>query len=334
MELSESWYQWIAENRLRDCSPEAMVEIMASSGLDPAVCATEIAAVESDPIFVAARRHQQLLRKLESVVVNQQRLWELAPGYAKVEKRRNVDPDEFLEKYLRASRPVVLQGIADDWPALRRWSPGDLKSRFGEHEIEVQLNRESDSSYEENSLAHRQKIKLADYVDKVMSGGPSNDYYMTANNLLLRSPAFAPLLADVGTLPPYCDPSGLAQRSHFWFGPAGTVTPLHHDTVMLFHTQIMGRKRWRFVSPLDTPKVYNFNAVFSPVDVDKPDLVRFPRFSQVKVLEVVVEPGETVFLPLGWWHQVTSLDVSLSLSFTNLAVPNEFTYDNPNIRDW
>ena len=52
------------------------------------------------------------------------------------------------------------------------------------------------------------------------------------------------------------------------------------------------------------------------------------------MLEVIVEPGETVFLPLGWWHQVTSLDVSLSFSFSNLAVPNTFSYVNPEIHNW
>jgi len=102
----------------------------------------------------------------------------------------------------------------------------------------------------------------------------------------------------------------------------------------LFHTQISGRKRWRFISPLDTPKVYNFNGVFSPIDVENPDLERYPLFEQVKMLEVIVEPGETVFLPLGWWHQVTSLDVSISFSFTNLAMPNQFAYANPTIDNW
>jgi len=52
------------------------------------------------------------------------------------------------------------------------------------------------------------------------------------------------------------------------------------------------------------------------------------------VLEVVVEPGETMFLPLGWWHQVRSLDVSLSFSYSNLALPiaNQFTYFDPSPR--
>src|SRR6185503_10093004 len=123
--------------------------------------------------------------------------------------------------------------------------------------------RNADPRYEENKLALRRQMRLADFVDQVLAGGPTNDYYMTANNEALRRPEFAPLLEDIGTLPPVCDRSQLAARSSFWFGPAGTVTPLHHDTIMLFHAQVVGRKRWRLISPLDTPRLYNYNNVFS-----------------------------------------------------------------------
>ena len=51
----------------------------------------------------------------------------------------------------------------------------------------------------------------------------------------------------------------------------------------------------------------------------RPTCTVTPTFKDVKVLEVVVEPGETMFLPLGWWHQVRSLDVSLSFSYSNLC---------------
>jgi hypothetical protein len=52
------------------------------------------------------------------------------------------------------------------------------------------------------------------------------------------------------------------------------------------------------------------------------------------VLDVVVEPGETLFLPLAWWHQVSGLDVSLSVSYTNIDLPNEYQFIDPQIRDW
>lgn len=333
-ELDDGWRQWIAENRLRGCLPDSMLVTMTAAGLSRSVSDAAIRAVESDPVFLAARKHQQLQRKLESVVANVQKLWESAPGYGRVEKHLAVPREEFIERYVRGCRPVVLTGMTSDWPAMRRWSPKDLKSRFGHLDVEVQVERQADPNYEENKLNHRKTLRLADFVDQVLAGGASNDYYLTANNEVLRRPEFAPLLADIGSMPDYCNRAELPRSSSFWFGPAGTVTPLHHDTLMLFHTQVVGRKRWRFISPLETPHLYNYNNVFSPIDIDRPDLVRYPNFREVKVLEVIVEPGETVFLPLGWWHQVTALDVSLSFSFNNIAVPNQFTYLNPEIRNW
>lgn len=332
--LADHWLQWAAENRLRGCTPESMVDTMVAAGLDRSLCTRAVAMLETDPVYRAALRHQQLLRKLESVVANQQTLWEMRPGYAQVEKRAGVSRDELFERYVCGSRPLVLTDVAADWPAMQRWSPADLKARFGHLDVEIQAERNADPRYEENKLQHRHQARLADFVDRVLASGPTNDYYMTANNEALRRPEFAPLLQDIGTLHPICDRAELPRLSSFWFGPAGTNTPLHHDTIMLFHTQVVGRKRWRFISPLESPKLYNFNNVFSPIDIDRPDLARYPLFSQVKVLEVIVEPGETVFLPLGWWHQVTSLDVSLSFSYSNLAVPNQHSFANPDIHDW
>ena len=332
--LDAGWQQWIAENRLRHCTPESMLLTMTNAGLDPAECAPAIRRMEQDPAFLAARKMQQLQRKLESVLANQQKLWELAPDYARVEKRPKITRREFIDRHVRGSRPLVLTGLTRDWPAMRRWSAQDLKARFGHLDVEIQSERSADPRYEENKLAHRRVARLSDFVDQVLHAGPTNDYYMTANNEALRRPEFAPLLADIGRLPQVCDPTQLAASSSFWFGPAGTVTPLHHDTLMLFHTQVVGRKRWRFISPLQIAHLYNYNNVFSPIDVDRPDLHRHPDFAKAQVLEVIVEPGETVFLPLGWWHQVRALDVSLSFSFSNLAVPNQFTYLNPEITNW
>lgn len=332
--VDDGWLQWIAENRLRNCAPDSMLQTMVAAGLSPADSQAAIARMEQNPVYLAARRHQQLLRKLESVVANQQKLWESSPFYDRVEKRSHVSRDEFIERYVRGSRPLVLTEAARDWPALKRWSPQDLKERFGHLDVEVQAERNADANYEQNKMDHRRVVRLSQFVDQVVSGGATNDYYLTANNEALRRPDFAPLLKDIGTLPDICDRSQLAQRSSFWFGPGGTKTPLHHDTLMLLHTQVVGRKRWRFISPMQTPLLYNFFRVYSPIDLDAPDLARYPDFAGARVLDVVVEPGETVFLPLGWWHQVTALDVSLSFSYSNLAIPNEFSYTNAEIHNW
>lgn len=331
-ELAE-WITWIAEQHLRGCSPESMLTVMTARGLDREESETAIELAPRHPLFLAARRQQQQLRKLESVAVNLQLLWELDPTYGVIEKRSAVSEQEFFDRYVRGCRPVVLTGHTTDWPAMQRWSPADLKARFGRLDVEVQADRKANPRYEEDKLAHRRTVRLGDFVDQVVAGGETNDYYLTANNEALRRPEFAPLLDDVGSLPPCCNRAELAERSSFWFGPGGTVTPLHHDTLMLFHTQVVGRKRWRLISPLQGPRLYNTEGVFSPIDLDAVDLDRFPLFKDVRVLEVVVEPGETMFLPLGWWHQVRALDMSLSFSYSNLALPvaNQFTYVDPQL---
>ena len=328
------WLQWVAENRLRNCTPESMLVTMTQAGLDPVACERAIRDMEHNPGFLAARKMQQIQTKLESVVANQQKVRALDPLYGHVEKRSRVPIGEFLDRYVFGSRPLVLTDVARDWPALKRWSPQDLSERFGHLQVDIQAERSADPNYEVNKMSHRRTVRLADFVTQVLAGGATNDYYLTANNEVLRRPEFAPILADIGTLPDFCDPAQLAQRASFWFGPAGTVTPLHHDTLMLCHTQIVGRKRWRFISPLQTPLLYNSFEVYSPIDIDQPDLNRYPLFAQAQVLEVIVEPGETVFLPLGWWHQVTALDVSLSFSYSNLAVPNQYSFTNPTITNW
>ncbi len=270
-----------------------MADTVAAAGVPRELASAAIAHVEADPVYLAARKHQQLLRKLESVVGNLQKVWELSPGYKTVDKRPLCGMDEFLERYAVGCRPVVFTDAAQDWPARSRWSPADLKARFGHLDVEIQAERSADARYEENKLAHRKSVRLGSLVDRVLAGGATNDY---------------------------C--------------PAGAVTPLHHDSIMLCHTQIVGRKRWRFISPLQWPHLYNFSGVFSPIDIDQPDLGRYPAHANATVLEGVVEPGETVFLPLAWWHQVTSLDVSLSFSYSNIAVPNQYSYNDPSITNW
>jgi hypothetical protein len=328
------WRCWVAENLLRGCTPESMLATMTGQGLDAGACAELLRTMPQEPTFIAAKKWQQIQRKQESVMANLQRVWELSPTYAQVERRAVPTRTEFFERYVEGCRPVVFTGVADDWPARTRWSPQDLRARFGQFEIEIQAERNADPKFEQNKLAHKRRMRLDAFVDQVLAGGATNDYYLTANNELLRTPEFAPLLADIGSLPDFCNGADLARCASFWFGPAGTTTPLHHDTIMLLHTQIVGRKRWRFISPLETPKLYNYVDVYSPIDLDAPDLVRYPAFKDVKVLEAVVGPGDTVFLPLGWWHQVTALDVSLSFSYTNILVPNTYAYTNPTLHDW
>ena len=140
-ELGNDWLQWIAEQRLRGCTPESMLATMTDTGLDAHLCSRSIRDAEAHPFFQAAQRMLQLPRKLESVLGNLQLLWESDPGFAVVEKRANVSVDEMMTRYVRGCRPLVLTDVAADWPAMTRWSPQDLKARFGHIDVEIQTER-------------------------------------------------------------------------------------------------------------------------------------------------------------------------------------------------
>jgi hypothetical protein len=177
------------------------------------------------------------------------------------------------------------------------------------------------------SQQHRKNIRFGDYVDMVYSGQVTNDYYLVANNGLLRQAEAQPLLADIGAFPAYLNPAATRQQCFLWFGPAGTVTPLHRDTCNILLAQVVGRKRFVLVPALQSDCVYNNVGVFSDVDAENPDPVRHPRFSEATRIELVLEPGEVFFMPVGWWHHVRALDVSITVTFTNFVFPNHFRWE-------
>jgi ribosomal protein L16 Arg81 hydroxylase len=110
-----------------------------------------------------------------------------------------------------------------------------------------------------------------------------------------------------------------------WIGPAGSFTPLHHDLTNNFLCQLVGRKHVKLVPPSETPKLYNDRHVFSAVgDLDAADLAsRFPLAASARFYDLVLQPGEILFIPVGWWHQVRALDFSVSMTCTNFIWPND-----------
>jgi ribosomal protein L16 Arg81 hydroxylase len=187
--------------------------------------------------------------------------------------------------------------------------------------------RAADPRYEINAHRHRTDMRFDAYIDKVYSGKVTNDYHMTASNIFFQRPETQPLLNDVTAFPPYLKPSVDGRQCFLWFGPAGTITPLHHDTSNILMAQVKGRKRYRLIPPEQWQYVYNNFGVFSDVDCEAPDLGRHPEFRNATVSDIVVEPGEVLFMPVGWWHHVRALDVSMTVSFTDFVYPNHFLWE-------
>ena len=236
-----------------------------------------------------------------------------------IERRRNLSGAEFRSRYLQSRRPVIIEGGMEDWPARRLWSKQYLVAVVGaERQVEVMAERESDPNFEIKCDSHRTQMAFATFADMAFSDRVSNNAYMVANNQFLTSSPGLRLLQDVPAMAELLDPDELLGRVFFWFGPGGTITPLHYDVLDIILCQVKGHKRMRLFAPEQKPHLYNSVGVFSEVNVDRPDFVRYPLYRHAVPDEIVLAPGEMIFLPEGHWHQVVSLESSISVSFTNL----------------
>ncbi|XP_065198767.1 HSPB1-associated protein 1-like, partial [Sycon ciliatum] len=110
-------------------------------------------------------------------------------------------------------------------------------------------------------------------------------------------------------------------KSVFWMGTKGAYTPCHYDTYGYnVVTQLYGRKRWTLYPPSDerylypTRIPYEESSVFSAVDHKQPDSTKYPLFAGATKYEVVLEPGDVLFVPNHWWHLVESLETSISVN--------------------
>ena len=322
-----SWLNWVAENQALGVPPAAIADILAANGFDPSIAWTQVATVVHPPPIAASLKIAPKLEKLQSLMGIYSRLWHQCRGWETIDKVSGLTGREFFRWYYSANRPVVLLDRMTNSSFWGRWTPGYLRACFADEPIEVMMGRGSDPDYEMNGEQHKTLMRLDQYIDLVQSAGETNDFYMVANNRSLDASRLRVLLDGIDFCGDILDPTSASGRSFFWFGPAGTLTPLHHDTMNILLAQVMGRKRVTLIPSFETELVYNHVGVYSEVDCEAPDYEKYPLFREVSRVDVILEPGQALFIPVGWWHQVRSLDVSVSLSFTNFMVANDYAWE-------
>ena len=327
--IPDMWKQWVAHARLLGSSTEAIATVLINNGYSSDAAHAEAKRAESDPYLVASARHQHGLNQAAFLVNAQGKLRRLDSRANVVERRGNLSSNEFRDRYYAANRPVIIEGLLKDWTAFTAWTPAYLKRVAGHSTVEVMTGRCADSLYEINARRHRTQMRFDAYIDMVHSGKVTNDYYLTARNLFFQNPDMRVLLNNLAPLPrQYLTPHVDGRRCFLWYGPAGTVTPLHHDTMNILIAQVAGRKRFRLIPPEYRRYLYNNIGVFSDVDCESPDLARHPEFRHARVADIILEPGQALFMPVGWWHHARALDVSMTVTFTNFIHPNRFTSED------
>ncbi|WP_226595809.1 cupin-like domain-containing protein [Marinobacter nauticus] len=318
------WREWLASQVISGVDQGMIKGVLRQQGYSDLDIAAELIAAQDHPFIKAGKKSQHLLEKRNWLLQTADALGRLDPHYAEeIEVREAPDFQTFLKEYYSRMRPVVLKGGVDHWPALGRWTPEYLRKKVGHAEVEIQYGRDGDPDYERNARQHKKRILMRDFVDMVVGGGETNDYYMTAGNTRKSLEGIESLFQEVGDFHKgYRTPETFHRQNLLWFGPKGTFTPLHHDLTNNMLVQLYGRKKVTVYPPFQIPYLYNDKGVFSEIDVRDPKHERHPLFKNAKGMEVILEPGDAIFLPIACWHVVESLDISISITFTDFGCNN------------
>lgn len=306
----------------------ALLARLTAAGISEAAARYEIGRLAKDPFAAALRSLAARHAKQGWFLANQARLALEQPGALDLATIDAIEPELFYRDFYAANRPVKLTGLIDHWPALSRWTLDHFAAIAGDRVVEAQVSRDSAADYELAKDNHRRQVRFADLVEWLRPDEASNDIYLTAYNSGTNAVALAPLWKDIGAI------SILERRGDsdgfFWLGPRGTLTPWHHDLTNNLLVQVLGEKRVRMAPPWAWARMRNSTHCFSdwdnePLPTGAGDATRPP------VLECTIGPGEAIFLPVGWWHQVEALSLSASVSFTNFARANAHVED---YRSW
>jgi hypothetical protein len=322
--VDDQWRSWIAENLMVGQPPESILEAMESSGFAREESIHEISLAAESPYFKGSQLLRNRLKKRDWLQSVYRKLNRMHPASAEMERRHKLTRDQFLREYYTTNRPVIITGMMEEWPAMRKWNLDYFAERFADREVEVQMNRTAGADYEVDHKKYTRKIRFGAFIEKLRTAGETNDFYLTANNSSSNRQALPELWDDIVQIPEYLsstDPGGF-----LWMGPAGTVTPFHHDLTNNFMAQVIGRKRLKIAPSWDMPLMLNYLHCFSRVDGRvSPSAPRPHQLAEPQILEFLLNPGEILFLPIGCLHFVQGVDISVTVSFTNFVFDNDFS---------
>jgi hypothetical protein len=245
-----------------------------------------------------------------------------------IDRHASLSAQDFFHEYYKRKKPVILGGITRDWPAQKLWTFDYFRQHYGS--TEVTCGRQFDKSV---------KMTVAQYLDYLADYSAGRIQESHRSPLYLEGWYFRkqhPELNEHFRMPEvyandlwekYFPQKWDPKASGLLIGPRGTFTKLHWDLMSThsWNAQIVGSKRWVLVSHDQTDNTYletRQGPGYVPgTDVQNPDLAKYPKLANLRYLVGDVHPGETIFFPQRWFHEVTALEDSISLTH-NYMSPN------------
>ena len=234
-----------------------------------------------------------------------------------------LSPQVFKDHFYSQLRPVVLTQWAQDWPAIHKWNPQYFQEHFGDIPIEITTNRSQHRDFDLNAHLLKETLTFGEFAQKVaQETQETNDYYLIArNHFFKQDPRLENLFNDLDASD-FCDQERQTTSTALWFGPAGTLTPLHHDTCNILFTQIWGEKQFILIPPSQQDLFDASTSMYCHLNPEEALL-------SSQQLQCTLKPGQTLFIPAGWWHQVRSLSPSISVAMTHFHLPNFVDWYRP-----
>jgi len=242
---------------------------------------------------------------------------------ALVPEREAPTPDEFRRMIVPSARPVVLKGLAGDWPlvAIARESADRCAAFLANHanDLPVEILR---ADPKEGGRFHyaadgrslnfiRGHASLPVFLAALREQSVAEQpFALVAQGLLAER--HVPGFAVSHTMPFVPDEA----EPRLWIGNAAKVAT-HNDPVDNVAVVVAGRRRFTLFPPEAADDLYMgpdhptpAGTPVSMVHVTAPDLDRFPRFAEaLKVAQVAeLSPGDAIFIPRNWFHHVEALE--------------------------
>ena len=222
-----------------------------------------------------------------------------------------ISPAEFKRNYIDKNRPLIMRKMTANWPAMRKWS----FEYFASLQLPKRLYLEKGNVMQ--GTPEYDELDYSAYIRRLIEDDGDASKRQGYLSVFKIFRAFPHLKEDVDFS--LFSQFKLKNTAAGWIGPAGTVTGYHIDWGDNVFAQICGRKEMRLVSPQDSKYMYPNNrfdqgTTSSDVDATNYDSQRFPLFERATEYRVILQPGDMLFIPRGWWHHVRSLDKSISVS--------------------
>jgi len=244
------------------------------------------------------------------------------PGPQPIAERDAVDAEIFAREVLPGYRPVVLRRQVANWPAVAAGSRGPRAAatyltRFaGQKAADVMIGPPEVAGrffYAEDvrgfNFARRQ-VPLSVLIAQLMKLADQPDGYSL----------YAGAAAADDHLPGWAGENGLGlplpgARARVWIGNKSHIST-HYDVSDNIACVVAGRRRFTLFPPEQIDNLYigplDVTVAGQPasmVDLTAPDLERYPRFIEAMrhALSAELEPGDAIFIPALWWHDVQAL---------------------------